>query len=206
MHWIAKYLIACSQFDNFAEIHNGDTIANVPHYRQIMSNEEIGEAMPPLQIAQHRADDRAVDPASPVSAVTRETDQIRPKLFRLLTNGCGGVAALEHLDLARNPLQHADVEFSGCRALSLLSLASCGLTALPREPWYLPSLNHLNLSGNKLSVLDPWVGRFRTLEHLQLADNQLRDLPNTLEMLTQMRVLHLARNPLGARSQWGFDR
>ena len=45
-----------SHFDDAPQIHHGDRVAHVRHRRQVVGDEEVGEAQVPLEIAQEVQD------------------------------------------------------------------------------------------------------------------------------------------------------
>ena len=101
--------------------------------------------------------------------------------------------------------------------LSSLSLSGCGLTMVPREVAFLPSLTSLdlslnqlgtgedphggmhhlaacstlrvlNLSGNSLTSLSPGLGRLRRLRQLLVNNNPLAEVPVTLRHLHTLQL------------------
>ena len=82
-------------------------------------------------------------------------------------------------------------------SLTSLTLARCGLTALPPSLAALPRLRALDLGANELTAVDGDVlGRLTGLQRLNLAANRLTTLPPSIGDLTELRVLGLRDNAL----------
>ena len=45
-----EYPVAFADFDNPAEIHHGDPVADVAHHRQVMRDHHVGQAQPFFQV------------------------------------------------------------------------------------------------------------------------------------------------------------
>src|SRR5207302_10603621 len=60
MERIVEQLVAIREFDDAAEIHHGDALAEVPHQREIVSDEQVSEAEALAQILK-QIDDLRLD-------------------------------------------------------------------------------------------------------------------------------------------------
>ena len=47
-----QHALLVGEFHQLAEVHHCDTLADVPHHRDVMRDEEVGEAQRRLEIAQ----------------------------------------------------------------------------------------------------------------------------------------------------------
>ena len=60
MQRVVEQLVAIGELDDAAEIHHGDALAEMPHHRQIVRDEQIGEAEALAQILE-QIDDLRLD-------------------------------------------------------------------------------------------------------------------------------------------------
>ena len=102
--------------------------------------------------------------------------------------------------LFRSPLSATAMAFdlvatlARARETGVLSLASLGLTSVPRaalEPPLALLLRRLDLSHNDLRFLPPELGALRNLEELFLNDNPLKALPSEIEGCLSLKVIDL---------------
>jgi hypothetical protein len=55
MQRVVEQLVAIRQLDDAAEIHHGYTLTEMPHHRQIVGDEQVGEAEALAQISDHNS-------------------------------------------------------------------------------------------------------------------------------------------------------
>src|SRR5690554_575619 len=88
VEWIQIKLIAIRQFDDLAQIHHGNTIRNMAHHAQVVSNKQISQSKLLLQFFQ-QVDDLSLD-----GNIQRRNGLIADDKFGPQSQGAGNSNAL----------------------------------------------------------------------------------------------------------------
>src|SRR3984893_13486377 len=111
MQWIVEQLVAIRLLDNAAEIHYGDTLAEMPHDRKIVGDEQIGEV-------------------EALSQILKQVDDLR--LDRDV-EGRHGLIADDELGIERKRARNADTLALAARHLVRIAVGKIRIEAADRE-------------------------------------------------------------------------
>eukprot|EP00048_Salpingoeca_helianthica_P022598 m.19241 g.19241 ORF g.19241 m.19241 type:complete len:1022 (-) comp7541_c0_seq1:33-3098(-) len=84
----------------------------------------------------------------------------------------------------------------GASRITLLSLKTNKLTAVPAHIGHLTALQDLDVSHNAISSVSPGIGECRSLQRFNVSSNQLHNLPSEIWTLPRLTFLDISANAL----------
>ncbi|KAH8068817.1 hypothetical protein JL721_6386 [Aureococcus anophagefferens] len=132
---------------------------------------------------------RSMAPTLESLVVTRTALEAPPE-------SCGGLDALEYLDLSYNLLASLPDSIGALSELKVLEARGNRLQTLPESIAGLASLERLELASNDLSALPESIGDLAALATLVLDMNELTSFPDSLGDLASLETLSAIENGL----------
>ncbi|KAH8058261.1 hypothetical protein JL722_6117 [Aureococcus anophagefferens] len=129
-------------------------------------------------------------------APTLESLVVTRTALEALPESCGGLDALEYLDLSYNLLASLPDSIGALSELKVLEARGNRLQTLPESIAGLASLERLELASNDLSALPESIGDLAALATLVLDMNELTSFPDSLGDLASLETLSAIENGL----------